>query len=135
MSQNTIKYLFCKKSDLGFGQCDHINRMITLSVITLSGFYCTTKIRIKPANENFAIIFDFWFVIQNLWNIQIENLNHSIHFWKPLKQLLCRGQAHLQNNLQKKKLFVSSKLFIKEDFALKVLQLEPWVPPVEKHLI
>ncbi len=25
---------------MGLGQCDHINRMITLSVITLSGFHC-----------------------------------------------------------------------------------------------
>ncbi len=30
---------FLIKSYLGFGQTDHINRMITLSVITLSGFH------------------------------------------------------------------------------------------------
>ncbi len=28
---------------LGLGQCDHINRMITLSVITLSGFHCSLQ--------------------------------------------------------------------------------------------
>ena len=30
-------------SDLGLEQSDHINRMITLTVITLSGFYCTLR--------------------------------------------------------------------------------------------
>ncbi len=29
-------------SDLGLGHFDNINRMITLSVITLSGFHCIT---------------------------------------------------------------------------------------------
>ncbi len=28
---------------LGLGKCDNINRMITLSVITLSSFHCTIK--------------------------------------------------------------------------------------------
>jgi hypothetical protein len=30
------------RSDLGLGKNDHINRMIKLTVITLSGFYCIT---------------------------------------------------------------------------------------------
>ncbi len=34
-------YWHYNKSDLGLGQSDHINRMITLIVITISGFYCT----------------------------------------------------------------------------------------------
>ncbi len=33
-------YWYFNRSDLGLGQSDHINRMITLTVITLSGFYC-----------------------------------------------------------------------------------------------
>ncbi len=33
-------YWYFNRSDLGLEQSDHINRMITLTVITLSGFYC-----------------------------------------------------------------------------------------------
>ncbi len=33
-------YWHFNMSDLGIGQSDHINQMITLTVITLSGFYC-----------------------------------------------------------------------------------------------
>ncbi len=33
-------YWYLNRSDLGLEQSDHINRMITLTVITLSDFYC-----------------------------------------------------------------------------------------------
>ncbi len=36
------------KSDLGLDQFDHINRMITLSVITLSGFHCISFTVCEP---------------------------------------------------------------------------------------
>ena len=36
-------YWYFDKSDSGLEQTDHINRMITLTVITLSGFYCIMK--------------------------------------------------------------------------------------------
>ena len=35
---------------MGLGQCDHINRMITLSMITLSGFHCTYIVLSKNCN-------------------------------------------------------------------------------------
>ncbi len=37
---NGFFYYYSNRSDLGLEQSDHINRMITLTVITLSGFYC-----------------------------------------------------------------------------------------------
>jgi hypothetical protein len=36
-------YGYSNRSDLGLEQSDHINRMITLTVIALSGFYCIVK--------------------------------------------------------------------------------------------
>jgi hypothetical protein len=42
----TLNELFCVLfywMGSGLGQCDHINRMITLSVITLTGLHCTTN--------------------------------------------------------------------------------------------
>jgi hypothetical protein len=35
-------YWYLNRSDLGLERSDYINRMITLTVITLSGFYCIT---------------------------------------------------------------------------------------------
>ena len=45
-------------SDSGLGQTDNINRMITLTVITLSGFYCTkhfVKVNVKKIEPG-----EFW---------------------------------------------------------------------------
>ena len=60
---------------LGLCQCDHINQMITLSVITLSGLHCTFKLLLKQ------IIF----ILQSehlldLFNVQFR-INHKIYFY------------------------------------------------------
>jgi hypothetical protein len=40
---NKLYYILICQKGMGLGQSDYINRMITLSVITLSGFHCSTK--------------------------------------------------------------------------------------------
>jgi hypothetical protein len=44
-------------SDLGPGQSDNISRMITLSVITLSGFHCTSKLDNKDLHKLVSLYF------------------------------------------------------------------------------
>jgi hypothetical protein len=44
VTKHALKLVHCKNPKLGFGLyqwIDHNNQMITLTLITLSGFYCT----------------------------------------------------------------------------------------------
>ena len=45
-------YWSFNRGDLGLDQSDNINRMITLTAITLSGFYCTLKTTAETATSS-----------------------------------------------------------------------------------